>query len=255
MSDVKMWYGITDFKPLLINPNKQDLEKFLGRTISYDPRYEFEKDGRFTVKLDIYGVLPKANDQNTKLTLWLDRELDVSRNGNQKFINGQGLTSYKTEGLPKTIYTKNFRKAYRGEEGIAMFLSKLTPWKIHLEKMTDGQTPEYFVDIERLLKGDVSFIQKLLGLKNTIKVYVGVVPSGTSGFMESIVYPKLFLNTLATNMTPMINALTSQYTPFKGNIAPIQETFEQGLISRESGESVGAETPMVESVIDDELPF
>ena len=223
MKEVKMYYGITDFKPMIVNPNKKELGSFLGKELKYDPKYVFEKDGVSKVKLDIFGTLPEGNNAKTKVSFWIEDRKDISKSGKQKYINGQGLTSYNLEKLPKHIYTKNFRPCYVGEELLVLFLSKLLSWKVDLLKMKAGEYPDNFINLMSILEEDYSEIEKALSKERTVKAYIGVLSQ--NNYLESAVYNKMFLNSMSKNLNPIIEALNSQYTSFYGNVAPIQENF------------------------------
>jgi hypothetical protein len=245
MKELKMYYGITDFKPMIVNPNKKELSNFLGKELKYDPKYIFEKNGIDKLKLDIYGVLPEGNNSKTKVSFWFEDRLDISKSGKQKYINGQGLTSYNLEKLPKHIYTKNFRESYVGEEFLVNFLSKLLSWKVDVLKMKAGEYPDNFINVPNLFKENFSEIEKSISRDKTVKVYVGVVSQ--NNYLESAIYNKLFLNSMAKNLNPIIEALSSQYTSFYGNIAPIQENFVLG--------PVNTTPPPKEDDFDENLPF
>lgn len=245
MKEVKMYYGITDFKPMIVNPNKKELGSFLGKELKYDPKYVFEKNGVSKVKLDIFGTLPEGNNAKTKVSFWLEDRLDISKSGKQKHINGQGLTTYNLEKLPKHIYTKNFRPCYVGEEVLALFLSKLLSWKVDLLKMKAGETPENFVNITNLLKEDYSELERAISKDRTVKAYIGVLSQ--NNYLESAVYNKMFLNSMSKNLNPIIEALNSQYTSFYGNVAPIQETFVFAPLNSEPAQETDN--------FDDNLPF
>jgi hypothetical protein len=244
MKELKMYYGITDFKPMLVNPNKAELAFFLEKEVKNDPKYDFHKDGVDKLRIDVYGVLPEGDNFKTKVSFWLENRLDISKSGKQKYINGQGLTTYNLEKLPKHIYSKNFREAYVGEETLVNFLSKTLSWKVDVLKMKPGEVPDNFINVSDLFKGRFSEIGKTTG--KTVKVYVGAITK--DGFTSTAIYNKLFLNSMAKNLNPLIEALSSQYTSFYGNVAPIQENFVLGSLSAPAPE------PRADD-FDENLPF
>jgi len=97
----KLFYGVSTFIPSMINPNKAALASFLGKDLEKEPEYLTTKDidGKQVrvLKLDIWGTLPQAENTKTKITFWLEARHDISKSGKQKYINGQGLTSYSCQ--------------------------------------------------------------------------------------------------------------------------------------------------------------
>jgi hypothetical protein len=123
-----------------------------------------------------------------------------------------------------------------------------------MDKFKDGEFPNHFMDMERLLKGDVHDIEKVFKTKNTIKVYLGVVPT-SKGFLEQIVYPKCFQHSISTSCKGIMDALGNQYTPFKGNVAPLQEVFTLGEVYTKSVSLPSVAVSAPQDDIDDDLPF
>ena len=252
MKERKMYYGITDFKPMLVNPTQDELSAFLGREVKFSPKYTFEKDGVSKLRIDVYGELPEGENSKTKLSVWCENRLDISKSGKQKQINGQGLTTYNTEKLPKHLHKASFRPSYVGEETLAMFLSKLLSWKVDLGKMKGNEVPNNFVDMQKIFNGDYSQLDQAVGKDRTVKVYVGV--TSNKDFLESAVYPRIILSSFASNLNPIIDELNSQYGGFYGNIAPIQETFTLGVIGGSVVEPQEENIAPI-SAEDDDLPF
>jgi hypothetical protein len=260
----KKYYGVGSFQPLMINPNSKDLGTFLNRQINTEPQYLTTKniDGKDvkSLRIDIWGILPKV-DVKTKITFWLEGRYDVSRSGKTKMINGQGFATY-VEDLSilnknkNWYYTDNARKCIKGEDIVVDFFVKLMNWETELSKFTlkDGDTPQIFLPVENLFKGDFSDLQKLVLENKTIKVYAGIksrqVDNNTYYDME--IYSKAFMkdNPNKKGAKEIIDALMGEYSSFSGNIAPISETLEEFNI-----EAVKAEISQKAETLSEDNPF
>jgi hypothetical protein len=261
----KKYYGVGSFQPLMVNPNAKDLGTFLNRQLTSEPQYLTTKniDGKEvkSLRIDVWGVLPKV-DVKTKVTFWLEGRYDVARSGKTKMINGQGFATYVEDlsvlNKNKTwYYTDNARKCIKGEDLVVDFFVKLMNWETDLSKYTlkDGDTPQIFLPVESLFKGDFSDLQKLVLENKTIKVYCGIksrqVDNNTYYDME--IYSKAFMkdNPNKKGAKEIIDALMGEYSGFSGNIAPISETLEEFDI-----ESVKANTPsQTQSSASEDNPF
>jgi hypothetical protein len=225
----------------MVNPNGKDLGAFLNRQITSEPQYLTTKnvEGQEvkSLRIDIWGLLP-AVDVKTKVTFWLEGRYDVARSGKTKMINGQGFATYVEDlsvlNKNKTwYYTENARKCVKGEDTVVEFFVKLMNWETDLSKYTlkDGDTPQIFLPIENLFKGDFADLQKLVLDNKTIKVYCGIksrqVDNNTYYDME--IYSKAFMrdNPNRKGAKEIIDALMGEYGGFSGNIAPISETLEE----------------------------
>jgi len=238
---IKKYYGVGSFQPIMVNPNGKDLGAFLNRQITSEPQYLTTKnvEGQEvkSLRIDIWGLLP-AVDVKTKVTFWLEGRYDVARSGKTKMINGQGFATYVEDlsvlNKNKTwYYTENARKCIKGEDAVVEFFVKLMNWETDLSKYTlkDGDTPQIFLPIENLFKGDFADLQKLVLDNKTIKVYCGIksrqVDNNTYYDME--IYSKAFMkdNPNRKGAKEIIDALMGEYGGFSGNIAPISETLEE----------------------------
>ena len=237
----KKYYGVGSFQPLMVNPNAKDLGLFLNRQLTSEPQYlttkNIEGQEVKSLRIDVWGTLPKV-DVKTKVTFWLEGRYDVARSGKTKMINGQGFATYVEDlsvlNKNKTwYYTENARKCIKGEDLVVEFFVKLMNWETDLSKYTlkDGDTPQIFLPLEKLFKGDFSDLQQLVLENKTIKVYCGIksrqVDNNTYYDME--IYSKSFMkdNPNKKGAKDIIDALMGEYGGFSGNIAPISETLEE----------------------------
>jgi hypothetical protein len=221
---MKFNYGITEFKPLLVNPSQQELETFYNRELKRAPKYLF-KEGTM-MKMELYGELPQAKNYKTKMVFWLENVTNVTKTGKTQYINGQGIASYSDKMNKPGIYN-NFRPAKKGEAILAEFMSVLTPWKKNLEKFAKGEFPNNFIDVDKIFSEDYSDIQKVLKKGNSVMAYIGAVGDT---YLESEVYSKKVLSTMTGNLNPIIDALSNPYTSFYKNMAPIQEQLVFGEV-------------------------
>jgi hypothetical protein len=230
------YYGCGVFKPLMVNPTASDLGTFLNKKIENEPQYLTNKfvDGKEvkSLRIDVWGTIESV-EVKTKITFWLEGRHDVSRSGNFKMINGQGLTTYNIDTINKNktwYYTENARKAVVGEEQVMAFIIKLMNIENRLEKysLVDGDTPNFLLPLEQFFKGDVSIIQNMINKGNEIKAYFGITPREIDGktYYDMVAYNKEFAYAKAKTPTPIINALKGEYSSFTKNIAPISETLE-----------------------------
>lgn len=267
----KLFYGITTFVPELINPNKQTLGAYLGRDLEKEPEYLTSKDidGKLTrvLKLDIWGVLPEADNTKTKVTFWLEARHDVSKSGKQKYINGQGFTSYNEDPsvMNKTknwYYGDNQRKAMVGEDLVVNFFIILKNWETELSKysLKDGDIPSIFLPLEKLFKQDYSDISPLFEEKRGIKVYVGITTreKDDKTYYDMSIYTKAFMKDYPgiKSYAKIIDALKGEYSSFKKNIAPISESFKEfdpNELTTEAESVVDQE--FTGSTYSDDLPF
>jgi hypothetical protein len=268
----KLFYGVSTFIPSMINPNKSTLSEFLGRDLEKEPEYLTTKDldGKQVrvLKLDIWGTLPQAENTKTKITFWLEARHDISRSGKQKYINGQGLTSYNED--PSVMnknkmwyYGENQRKAMVGEDTVVDFFINLKNWETDLSKYTmrDGDIPSIFLPLEKLFKQDYSDINPLFEEGRGIRVYVGIRSSESNGktYYDMDIYTKAFIKDYpgAKNFDKIINALKGEYSSFKKNIAPITANFLEfdpnELMSEEADMTMPS--PSNDMGFSDDLPF
>jgi hypothetical protein len=266
----KLFYGVTTFVPQLINPTKAKLSEFLGKDLEKDPEYLTTKDveGKQVrvLKLDIWGVIPEAEDTKTKITFWLEARHDISRSGKQKYINGQGLTSYNEDPAVMNknkvwYYGDNQRKAMVGEDLVVDFFINLKNWETDLSKYTlkEGDIPSIFLPLEKLFKQDYSDISPLFEEGRGIKVYVGITSRESEGktYYDMSIYTKAFIKDYPgiKSFDKIINSLRGEYSAFKKNVAPITSKFQEF-----SSEDLGVEstsTQEAESMPEysDDLPF
>jgi hypothetical protein len=266
----KLFYGVTTFVPQLINPTKAKLSEFLGKDLEKDPEYLTTKDveGKQVrvLKLDIWGVIPEAEDTKTKITFWLEARHDISRSGKQKYINGQGLTSYNEDPAVMNknkvwYYGDNQRKAMVGEDLVVDFFINLKNWETDLSKysLKEGDIPSIFLPLEKLFKQDYSDISPLFEEGRGIKVYVGITSRESEGktYYDMSIYTKAFIKDYPgiKSFDKIINSLRGEYSAFKKNVAPITSKFQEF-----SSEDLGVEstsTQEAESMPEysDDLPF
>jgi hypothetical protein len=266
----KLFYGVTTFVPQLINPTKAKLSEFLGKDLEKDPEYLTTKDveGKQVrvLKLDIWGVIPEVEDTKTKITFWLEARHDISRSGKQKYINGQGLTSYNEDPAVMNknkvwYYGDNQRKAMVGEDLVVDFFINLKNWETDLSKysLKEGDIPSIFLPLEKLFKQDYSDISPLFEEGRGIKVYVGITSRESEGktYYDMSIYTKAFIKDYPgiKSFDKIINSLRGEYSAFKKNVAPITSKFQEF-----SSEDLGVEstsTQEAESMPEysDDLPF
>jgi hypothetical protein len=266
----KLFYGVTTFVPQLINPTKAQLSEFLGKDLEKDPEYLTTKDveGKQVrvLKLDIWGVLPEAEDTKTKITFWLEARHDISRSGKQKYINGQGLTSYNED--PSVMnrnkmwyYGDNQRKAMVGEDLVVDFFINLKNWETDLSKYTlkDGDIPSIFLPLEKLFKQDYSDINPLFEEGRGIKVYVGITSRESDGktYYDMSIYTKAFIKDYPgiKSFDKIINSLRGEYSSFKKNVAPITSKFQEFNSEDLEAETTSSQEGESMPEYSDDLPF
>jgi hypothetical protein len=266
----KLFYGVTTFVPQLINPTKAQLSEFLGKDLEKDPEYLTTKDveGKQVrvLKLDIWGVLPEAEDTKTKITFWLEARHDISRSGKQKYINGQGLTSYNED--PSVMnknkmwyYGDNQRKAMVGEDLVVDFFINLKNWETDLSKYTlkEGDIPGIFLPLEKLFKQDYSDINPLFEEGRGIKVYVGITSRESDGktYYDMSIYTKAFIKDYPgiKSFDKIINSLRGEYSSFKKNVAPITSKFQEFNSEDLEAETTSSQEGESMPEYSDDLPF
>ena len=180
----ELYEGPIMFRPVLICPNREKLNNFLGSTknteeLSYHSQSTSQKTGETVdqVRIDFWGYYTKPDGTEFKgklESLWVKNKVLSSEKtpGVVKFnyINSCGQTSFSTEELqfPDWFYNGNVRKCLEGEELLMHFMVKLmgvntfiknTEKELVSENIKNGN---YYINCEALFNGDFSIIQSVL---------------------------------------------------------------------------------------------
>jgi hypothetical protein len=201
---VKLYTGLADFRPILINPTKEQLNK-IGVNYKEEPSYASvdpaTQDKK--VRIDIWGEVTSDSKEHadvkffSKLSFFLDSSEKLSSTGKFEYINEFGDTGWVEEGVdPSTVYnwytesTKN-RKAKNGEGVLIGFLKKyLSVGKGQIAKIDN---------INNLLNGDVKELAGLFSLNGTKKIQVLLFVKEYDGNYYQNVYSKYFGNAGSVN--------------------------------------------------------
>jgi len=202
----KLYTGAENFKVLVVNPTKEEIEDLYGREIQYTPEYvnttEVEDgDGKRTVdqiRLDFF----LSNDDDsitTKAQFYIAKTHHKSQTGKIRVINDFGKTAWlekdhiasKTTPDNMSWYNSSGMKvAYRGEEELISFLSNLLnlPWD--LSKLDDASDAHARISKEewaKIFAGDVSLIRSIIeSTNNKVGVVLGVKTKQDGGHVQSM---------------------------------------------------------------------
>lgn len=244
-TQVKKYVGIASVYVRDINPNKDALEKFYGRTIDNEPEYISVNDENipqvrldFMVEADTSKIKPAdLNDpldiaMKTRVTFFLRRSPRVSAAGKYQIIDKYGRTAWCSEddlaakrapvystGTVANIDMESARKAYSGEEELIKFL--ITYLNIPApQRYIDGKwvmnAPEKLAeseamleDIEKYFKGDFSELKGILRLQpnNRLKVCFGV-RTAADGREFQTAYTRMFLRNNTTDYARIAKDIT-----------------------------------------------
>ena len=208
---VKRYIGVASVFVLGVNPLKEELEKFYGRTLDNAPEYLGEAEvGNtkvpqarldFIVKADPEKYLDEHNQPLnfvSKVSLFIRRAYRYNKDNTKvQVIDKYGRTAWVTVEQAKAhevpVYSngpanidKNYRPAYIGEEELIKFLIAYLnipscqryvdgKWVMNdADKLSDSEAS--LEHIEDYFKGDFSELKTIIGYQpnNKVKVLFGV---------------------------------------------------------------------------------
>lgn len=213
-TEFKRFVGIGSFRVLGVNPNKEELEKFYGRTIEKEPEYlkdkVDEKDGNkpykqlrvcFMVQADDPANIPAENKATRECNAALTEPLKTTvsffidsrycYNGDKskvQVIDKYGRTAWvpieqcKNHQIP--VYSNGpakidagYRPAFRGEEELTEFIDNylnITPIETYNKNTGQWITNPHPEDCEGWLENIKDFFT---GNVSTLKEYCGYMPN------------------------------------------------------------------------------
>ena len=208
---VKRYIGVASVFVLGVNPLKEELEKFYGRTLDNAPEYLGETEVGdtkvpqarldFIVKADPEKYLDEHNQPLnfvSKVSLFIRRAYRYNKDNTKvQVIDKYGRTAWVTVEQAKAhevpVYSngpanidKNYRPAYIGEEELIKFLIAYLnipscqryvdgKWVMNdADKLSDSEAS--LEHIEDYFKGDFSELKTIIGYQpnNKVKVLFGV---------------------------------------------------------------------------------
>ena len=235
-AEVKRFIGVASCFVAGVNPTKEELEKFYGRTIDSAPQYitEVSDNNGGTipqVRIDFLVVAdPDKYKKNgtpinfkSKVTIFLRKQF-VEGSISHKFqiIDKYGRTAWATQEdidakrIP--VYSNgkqanidiNYHKAYRGEEDLINFLIayiNIPPCQKYVNGewvMNDASelpnSEAYLEHIEDYFKGNFKELREILKYqpKNKVKVLFGI-RTADDGRQFQTSYSRMFLKNSVTN--------------------------------------------------------
>jgi hypothetical protein len=227
---IKRYTGVASVFVLGVNPLKEELEKFYGRTLESAPEYvgEAEINGNkvpqvrldFIIKADPDKYLGADNtpiDLVSKVTLYISKAYRYNKDNTKVQVKDKyGRFAWVTveqakaheipvysNGSPANI-DKDYKPAYVGEEELTKFLiaylnipscQKYVDGKwvmLDADKLADCEAS--LEHIEDYFKGDVSELKTIIGYQpnNKVKVLFGVKTTD-DGKQYQTVYTRMFL--------------------------------------------------------------
>ena len=226
---VKRYIGVASVFVLGVNPLKEELEKFYGRTLDNAPEYLGETEvGNtkvpqarldFIVKADPEKYLDEHNQPLnfvSKVSLFIRKAYRYNKDNTKvQVIDKYGRTAWVTVEQAKAhevpIYSngpanidKNYRPAYIGEEELIKFLIAYLnipscqryidgKWVMNdADKLSDSEAS--LEHIEDYFKGDFSELKTIIGYQpnNKVKVLFGVRNTDDNKQYQTV-YTRMFL--------------------------------------------------------------
>lgn len=158
--------GATTGTPLVVNPTPQQMKDILGFNSAREIEYTSKKDGVKQVRLDIW-FKDSTSGRKYPLTIWLGDEVVKNKHGKIRYVNSQGSSHYWIEegGELQSWFTKcEYWPARQGEVELYRFI------KAYTDILKTYETFTRTVDWSRLIKGDVSEINNIIGAEFTNSV-------------------------------------------------------------------------------------
>ena len=226
---IKRYIGVASVFVLGVNPLKEELEKFYGRTLDNAPEYLGEAEvGNakvpqarldFIVKADPEKYLDEHNQPLnfvSKVSLFIRRAYRYNKDNTKvQVIDKYGRTAWVTVEQAKAhevpVYSngpanidKNYRPAYIGEEELIKFLIAYLnipscqryvdgKWVMNdADKLSDSEAS--LEHIEDYFKGDFSELKTIIGYQpnNKLKVLFGVRNTDDNKQYQTV-YTRMFL--------------------------------------------------------------
>lgn len=230
--------GVLKVKEVLINPTKEELEKYgIGWK---SPEYELNDPDRgrgqiidFYFKADESQFSEKVFPVALNVRFYLFNTVKKSQGGKIQYINAFGNTAYADDeqSLPAFFEKEGVRPALEGEEGIIKFIKAWGDWRKGDECSLDT--------IKDITKGKIRELKELEALwaSHKLKVLVALTDTG-GGKFQHVVYNKEFWRVYANSV----------YLPD----SKTTEDFETGipkLIKSQFGEFKKADVVTVEPTV------
>ena len=160
-SENKLFTGATPFRVLGVNPDKEQIENWLGREYKLNVNYDrLELSGRMVKPYEVWLQDVNGVMDAVSLRFYIGLDDDVNQNGTIRFVNSRGVFSQsKGEEILRanpnmSWFTKDeFRVAKVGEQNLYAFLQTLMRYNNKDEKASfladaeaAGITPESLYD-------------------------------------------------------------------------------------------------------------
>lgn len=187
--EIKLFTGLNNFKPLVFNPSKAELEKF-GVILKEEPVYSTTaEEGHRKVRIDCWGQ-GNGLEKLDKVTFFLEDVEKTSQAGNTEFINELGASAWgdSAESL-KTKYDwfkgEKIRKAKAGESLLILFIKR---W-LSISNKDKAELD----NIEALLSGNLTQLNDLIKKYPDRKVQVLYTVREYEGNYYQNIYTRYFL--------------------------------------------------------------
>lgn len=269
---IKVFMGINNFVVEAINPTEEQL-KAMGYNPKQEPVYTGEKEGKSTLRLDIYLKNPVSEyvsggktiteEVKTKFALFIEATEIVSSTGKKQYINAYGKTSYadSPEATPDWFDKEGIRVCHKGEEELINFLYK---WLGLTQKFKDkpGDVCMMETSWDKLVNGNVKELQELVkGAKNNgIKFLLGakeVTKDDGKVVYYQDVYSKYPMKPGQFSFTGLTEQLNDEYGHFKAHYPSDFkfQLFVPGLIKPDMEKEFAVPSATNGIATTDDLPF
>ena len=182
----KLYTGVENFVPTLVNPGLEDLKKIYGDNAKEDTYVSTTEEGKPQLKIVIY-LDNKAEEGEesikTRLTFFVVADKRVSQAGDKtQFINAYGQSTWLPNdgSIPENMNwydAEGKREAFRGEDLVIDFLRNLLnlPSKDKADKPEDAKSQFTVQEWQKMFSGDMSPLKGIISqATNKIGILLGV---------------------------------------------------------------------------------
>ena len=191
---IKLHTGVQNFKVVMVNPTKEELEAFYGRELKYTPEYISkssvkDSDGEREVdqlRLDFY-LKNEELDLKEKIQFYVENTHQKSSSGKFKVLNAYGKDTWlNKDQIQSGVMPDNMqwylpdgvKVAKRGESEVIAFLVNLLnlPNPSKVDDLNKAKASIGSSEWDKMIKsGDVSLLRGIIGnVTNNLGVLLGV---------------------------------------------------------------------------------
>lgn len=219
----KLYTGFAKLKPVMVNPNKDELSAFYGgANIEKEPVYVGKDDeGKSQCRVTIFLEDTEDLGIKTSVTYYVVKKIQEAESGKIRVINKYGQNTWvdpehiDAGTVPDNMSwfsTEGMRKAAVGEPELIDFLKNVANVTGLLKATEKGDLSLAecaFEDVNKIIKGDVSEIKTIIEeFGNTVGFMLGVKSTG-EGKNYQYVYPRKTIRGFFDDFTGIVEEIES----------------------------------------------